>query len=174
MVRLALAALLLLALATPVAASYIVYYKVFGAWTVLCSRDEPTGKHKCLLQAVPRAIGHTSRYNTLEVAEVADDRFSVTLRVRDDFDRRRAVTLQVGDNPPHNAFMDRFGTAVWAGDPARLIVGEMAQGPDVRIALMLLGEKVQRQSRAPLRQFSNAIAIYRWLVRKYAAIGADK
>lgn len=109
--------------------SYATYMRIHGDWVVLCGRDEPTGRHGCVLKAPPPALGVTR--SEIEIAgdpEAGAAGAAVTVRIGHPVSPSSPVYLRVDANAPHQAQPTRTGEAEWRGAEAAAILAELGAG----------------------------------------------
>ena len=144
-------------------AAYVLYMRSYGEWSVVCSRDEPTGRQSCILGAPaptmsPPASGIRAR---IEVSADDEDRPGVRLFIHHVLDTDRPVTLGIDDRDPFSARATRGGETAWRGQMAAQIVGQMATGRSLIVRFFEPGLETASERFFSLADFANAFADYR-------------
>ncbi len=165
----ALAATLWPAAALAAAAAYVTYMATFGDWSVLCAYDEPTRRHWCTLQAPPPTL--FDGRSEIVVGEEADGVYWVVVRVRGGVVPGSPVYLRVDANPPHGAYPNRVGEAVWRGVAAADLVDEMRLGRHLVVRSFAAAGTAPRDEHLALDGFAEALAESRVRRRERGAFG---
>ena len=63
---------------------FVLYFKNFGDWTVLCWRDTYSKERTCNLSAPPASLNYKFPPNVIQVDEVSGNQFEVSISVRDE------------------------------------------------------------------------------------------
>ena len=161
-----LAALLGLAAVTPALAAYVLYFHVWGAWTVTCWQDMLGPPKQCRLSAPREQLGPGPRQNLVSVAEAAPDVFRVTVEVRDLPMEGMPLYLRVDGYDVHRASMDRHEGG-WSGADAGQIIGEMVAGQVLVYRVFTDPDGKPHDTEVPLADFATALEAYRRLLRAH-------
>ena len=157
-----LVAFIFILAAAPVSASYVLYYRIIGDWTVLCSEEGPRLGRQCTLSAPPPSLDLLGGRNELVIEETAPDTFRVAVQVRQVARQGAKVTVKIDDFPAYEAAI-AAGSAVWTDDDATMI---MRQGLAGQILVVSVETSTgDREMRLSLIGFSKAIQAYRRVVR---------
>jgi len=158
---------LLLVAASAQSASYVIFYRVIGDWTVLCGEDRPGLGRQCSLSAPPPALDLKGARNEVVIEETSADVFRVLVKVREVSPRQSKVTLRIDDLPVHEAVL-AVGEAAWAGTEATLIIREALAGQ-----FLVAGVETSAgysEMRVSLIGFSKAIETFRRVVRSHGPL----
>lgn len=161
--------LMMMAAAAAARAQYVVYYRAFGQWTVICALDEPTARTRCELRAPQPSLDPVAEGVRVEIVEPPAGEAAVILRFNVAVDAGRGVSLVVDNHPPRAAGVSRTGEAAWSGPVARGIVAEMTGGSVVAIRFVRWGDTVLRERRFDLKGFPEAHRAY---LQRSGAAGA--
>ncbi len=162
----AFAAALALAVLLPATAgaAYVIYFRTYGEWSVICARDEPSERRSCTLSAPPPALA-ASR-SVIAVGEPAPGAFSVTLHVLGLIASEDPVYLRIDSQAPHQARADRIGTVTWSGAEAAAIIQELRAGGRA-VVRSFGGDGQPRDEILTLEGFAEALESYRAKLRLY-------
>lgn len=147
------------------AATYATYMRVHGDWTVVCGRDEPTGRRSCDLEAPPPRLG-VNRSTIVVVgadeggAEVDGDA-AVKVRIGHPITPGSPVFLRIDANPPHQAQPSRTGEAEWRGAQAENILAELRNGRRLVVRSFTGAPAEPRDEGYSLAEFPQALRDYR-------------
>ena len=158
---------LLLVAASPALASYVLFYRVIGDWTVLCSEQQVGQGRQCSLSAPPPALDLTGARNELVIEETAAEVFLVRVNVREVAPSGTKVTLRVDDFPVHEAIL-MAGNAAWTAAEATLIIRQGLAGQ-----FLVVGVETSAgysETRISLIGFSKAVETFRRVVRSHGPL----
>ena len=165
-------ALGLLVPAPAAAVGYVFFFSVLGEWAVTCSLDEPTGLSSCTLGAPP-PVQDDAR-SLLSITEEGANAFTVKVRVLGLNAPRRPLFLGVDENPPHQAWPDRYGEASWDGAAAGVIVGQMKTGLHLHLRSFVEAPGTPKDETFSLAEFAKALALFRAKLRAHGIIASGK
>lgn len=161
-----LAVALILAAVTPALAAYVLYFHVWGAWTVTCWRDMLGPPRQCRLSAPREYLGPGPRQNLISVAEVAPDVFRVTVEVRDLPMVDMPLYLRVDGYDAYRVSMDRHEGRLSGADAAQ-IISEMVAGRVLVYRVFTDPDGKPHDTEVPLAEFDAALEAYRRLLRDH-------
>lgn len=157
--------------AAPASAQFVLYFRTFGDWSVVCALDEPTGQKRCTLGAPTPAGGRPAATPRLAVRVVAPARgeTAVGLEIEEPVDAGRPVALRVDSGDAHAAPVRRTGEAAWRGTEAARLIDEMAAGHTLVIRFFAPGAPAPVQWSLSVGDFSEALAAYRDALARLSA-----
>ena len=161
--------LLLFHAAAPAQAAFVLFFQPMGGWSVLCSRDEPTGIVSCTADAPPPALNNAPAV-VVHVTETVSGAFSVTLEMRADVSPGAPVTVGVDGGKGVQAPLDRDYRARIDGTVAGQLVADMLSGRQLVIDARLHGDGAPIEVIISLETFSQAFAVMRTNLRSFGAI----
>lgn len=157
---------LVLAAITPALAAYVLYFHVWGAWTVTCWRDMLGPPKQCRLSAPRENLGPGPRQNLVSIEEAALDAFRVKVEVRDLPKEGLPLYLRVDGYDVHRVAMDRHQGS-WSGADADQIIGEMVAGKVLVYRVFIDPDGRPHDTEVPLAEFAAALEAYRRLLRDH-------
>lgn len=167
-----LAVLLCVLPVLPAAAGYVFYNKVVGEWTVTCWRPMSGGGKSCRLSAPPELLAPLAPQNMILVTEVANDRYQVSLEIRDAVSAGLPAFVRVDGNQAHETGVSG-GVAVWNGEEAVSILREMNAGQHMVFRIHTAPEGLPRDVHIALGySFTEAFTAYRQTLRAHEMIKA--
>ena len=156
-----LAVMLMAIVALPARGAYILYYHTFGDWTVICTRDEPTGKKDCTLTAPPPTLGSREGSASIEVSERGSEGPIVTIRIYHPIDGTAPSELWIDSRDSHPIPASRVGEARWRDGDARKLIGRFEAGEMLLLNTRAPGTAQPYQTVISLLRFKQALAAYR-------------
>lgn len=167
-----LAVLVVMAVAAmPARGAYILYYHAFGDWTVICTRDEPTGRKDCTLTAPPPSLRSKERSASIEVSERGPESPTVTIRIYHPIDGAAVSELWIDSKESHPIPTSRVGEARWRDDAARKLIARFETGDMLVLATRAPGTSEPHQTVISLLRFKQALGAYRDGLRHHGING---
>lgn len=166
-----LAALIVAMAAVPARGAYILYYHTFGDWTVICTRDEPTGRKDCTLTAPPPSLGSREGSASIEVSERGSEGPTVTIRIYHPIDGTAASELWIDSKESLPITASRVGEARWRDNEARTLIKRFETGEMLLLNTRAPGVPQPYQTVISLLGFKQALATYRDGLRHYGVNG---
>ena len=144
-------------------AQYVLYFRSFGEWTVICSVDEPTKRKRCVLSAPAPSIPSPAVGPQVQIDILQNRRGGplIKLRVHQVIDPEKPLVLRIDGNSAHALRPPRTGDVVWTGPEAGELLREMANGSALAVRFFVPGEETARERFFSLGDFRNALATYR-------------
>ncbi len=161
---LSLAAHLGLAAAALAVSAYVLYYRVWDAWTVTCWRAMLGPPTTCHLSAPCESADPGARQNLIVVAEIASDAFRVTVEVCDLTQPVMPLFLRVDNHEAHQVPVARR-EGIWTGAEAATIVDEMLGGQLLVYRVFTAPDGTPRDTEVSPAAFAPALEAYRRLLR---------
>ena len=156
-----LAVVVMAIVALPARGAYILYYHTFGDWTVICTRDEPTGKKDCTLTAPPPTLGSREGSASIEVSERGSEGPIVTIRIYHPIDGTAASELWIDSRESYPIPTSRVGEARWRDGDARKLIERFETGEMLLLNTRAPGTAQPYQTVISLLGFKQALAAYR-------------
>jgi len=153
------------ALAPPAEAGYVFYFRVFGAWTVTCWQNEPTGHKDCNLTAPQADLSAAGDKSKVAVFETAPGAFAISVQLRGVATGAQKIHLAVDGGTAREATSDRAGLAGWDGAAAAKMVAAMRAGKTLTLRSQAGADQPAREEAVPLDGFAQALDVYRLKLR---------
>ncbi len=151
-------------------AGYVLYYRMFGDWSAICSRDEATGNVLCVAESppptsvVPPAV-------VLRVRETAPETYAVSAAFRANVAPGAAAALRVDDGADRVVALDAGYEAHFSGAEAAGLVAEMLAGRVLTVRGAGHGSDAQPiLVGVPLVAFRGALEAMRMNLRQHGGI----
>lgn len=145
----------------PAVAAFVLYYHAFGDWSVVCSKDEASGRHWCDLSAPPPTITTVGPRTVIKVSEPTPGTFTVTLNVSGTIAQGQPAFLRVDGNIPHRVQPNRVGEAGWSGADAATIIEQFKRGKALVVRSFAAWTGAPRDEILSLDGFNEALSTYR-------------
>ncbi len=145
----------------PAVAAFVLYYHAFGDWSVVCSKDEASGRHWCDLSAPPPTITTVGPRTVIKVSEPTPGTFTVRLNVGSAIAQGQPIFLRVDGNIPHRVQPNRVGEAGWSGPDAAAIVEQFKRGKALVVRSFAAWTGAPRDETLSLDGFNEALSTYR-------------
>lgn len=152
------------------AGGYVFFHKRSGDWAVVCSSQIDRKVKTCTLSAPPGRLTNEPQ-NMMFVSEPAPDQFQVVLRIRDVVMPDHPAFLRIDSYKVHEAPVNN-GAAVWQGEEAYRIAGEMRAGRAAVLRVQTIPDGMPRDTRVSLKGFRVALSAYRSAIRAHGLLGA--
>lgn len=150
-------------------ATYMFYRKTLGEWEVYCAAEHAKAKKSCRLAGPPAKLGSKAPQNAVVVAEVAPDRYAVTLDIRDLVMPDLPAFIRIDRYPVHEA-PAKGGKAEWRGEKALRIISEMRSGKTIIFRVQTAPDGMPRDTRVSLKRFREALRAYRVALRGHGLL----
>ena len=149
-------------------AGYVLYYRVFGNWTVVCERDMASGTKACTMSTPPPQL--SGGMERLKITETGPDAFRLTAEMAPWADPAQPLSLRVDGHTPHPVTAKRWGPVVWEGGAAAILIGQMASG---RTTLLRSHDQTggPRDESFDLTGFAPALTALRQNLRAHGIVG---
>lgn len=147
--------------ATPAVAAFVLYYHAFGDWSVVCSKDEASGRFWCELSAPPPTITTVGPRTVITVSEPTPGNFTVRLNVGSTIAQGQPAFLRVDGNIPHRVQPNRVGEAGWDGADAAAIIDQFKRGRALVVRAFAAWTGAPRDETLSLDGFNEALSTYR-------------
>jgi len=153
------------------AGAYVFFHKTLGDWMVLCHGKAHEKDRNCRLSAPPPKLTSGSPPNVLIVAEPKSNRFRLTLEVRDLVSPGVPAFIRIDQYAIHEAQVSN-GVAVWQGDEAIRILGEMRAGKTMVFRVQTAPDGLPRDTHVSLKGFRTSLRSYRNAIRAHRLLSA--
>ena len=147
--------------APPAVAKFVLYYHAFGDWSVVCSKDEASGRHWCDLSAPPPTITTVGPRTVVKIAEPTPGTFTVRLTVGGAIAQGQPIFLRVDGNIPHRVQPSRVGEAGWDGSDAAAIIDQFKRGKALVVRSFAAWTGAPRDETLSLDGFNEALSTFR-------------
>lgn len=151
-------------------AAYVLFFHVFGDWSVVCSKDEASDRRWCTLSAPPPAMESAGSRSLVKIGGGTGGEFTVALRLVGTIAPDQPAFLRIDGNIPHRTQPDRVGEALWSGAEAMRIVDEMKRGKAMVLRSFAAWTGAPRDEVISLDGFSEAFSTYQ---EKHATYGVE-
>ena len=152
------------------AGGYVFFHKKSGDWVVVCSSEIDRKVKTCTLGAPPGKLANEPQ-NMVFVSEPVPDQFQVMLRIRDVVMPNHSAFLRIDSYKVHEAPVND-GAAVWLGEEAYRITGELRAGRAAVYRVQTIPHGMPRDTRVSLKGFRAALSAYRNAIRAHGLMGA--
>jgi len=142
-------------------AAYVLFFHAYGDWSVICSKDEGSGRRWCNMSAPPPSLATSGPRTVVMVSEPAPGVFSIGINVGTTTAPKQPAFLRVDGNLPHRVQPNRVGEAGWSGPDAAAIVDQLKRGKALVVRSFAAWTGAPRDEIFSLDGFNEALSAYR-------------
>lgn len=148
-------------------AAYVLFFHTYGDWSVICSKDEASGRRWCNMSAPPPSIATSEPRTVVTISEPTPGNFSIGLNVGTTTAPEQPAFLRVDGNLSHRVQPNRVGEAGWSGSEAVAIVDQLKRGKAMVVRSFAAWTGAPRDEIFSLDGFNEALSAYREKRRTY-------
>lgn len=154
------------------AGGYVFFHKRIGDWMILCSGKTASENRSCRLSAPLPILANDKPQNILVISEPSADKFRIELDIRDIVAPGLPAFVRIDGFAVHQGAVTN-GKAVWTGQEALAVLGEMRAGRSMVFRVQTAPDGLPRDTHVSLAGFRDALSTYRGAIRTHGLLGTQ-